>query len=64
MTKLKEMREMRGLTQAEVADKAGVRLQTYSYYEQGFRDINQAAAITVYRISQALRCAPEDLLNL
>ncbi len=61
--KLKEMREKRGMTQAELADRAGLKLGTYRMYEQGVKDINKAAAITVYKIAQVLRCAVEDLLE-
>ena len=62
--KLKEMREKRGLTQAELADRAGIKIGTYRMYEQGVKDINKAAAISVYRLAQVLRCAVEDLLEM
>ena len=62
--KLKEMREKRGYTQAELAERAGLNLGTYRMYEQGVKDINKAAAITVYKLAQVLRCAVEDLLEL
>lgn len=62
--RIKEMREKRGMTQAELADKAGISIRSLQAYEQGFKSINRAAAITVYRLAQALRCAPEDVLEL
>ncbi len=32
-------------------------------YEQGFKDINAAAVLTVYKLSKALDCAIEDLIE-
>lgn len=64
MNNLKGMREKRGLTQAELAERSGVSIRTVQAYEQGLKDINKAAAITLYRMSQILRCAIEDLLEI
>ena len=61
--KLKEIREKRGMTQAELADKSGVSVRTIQAYERGGRDINTAAASTVYKLATVLRCAVEDLLE-
>lgn len=64
MSKLKEMREKRGLTQAALADKSDINVRTLQCYEQGIKDINKAAAISVYKLAQALRCAVEDLIDV
>lgn len=63
-TKLHEMRERRGMTQAELADKSGVNLRSVQNYEQGKSPINGAAAETVYRLASALHCAVEDILEI
>ena len=62
-TKLKQIRKEKGLTQKELAEKTGTNLRTIQHYEQGSKDLNMAAAITVLRIAQALDCSIEDLLD-
>lgn len=51
---LKEARQSVGLTQAELANIAQIKLRTLQEYEQGKKDINQAAAFTVFRLACAL----------
>lgn len=63
MTKLKEVRTNKGLTQKELSDKSGVNLRILQYYEQGANDINKAQALTVYKIANALECNVEDILE-
>lgn len=64
MSNLKDMRTRRGMTQSQLADAAGISVRAVQDYEQGHKDINRAAAITVYQIAQALRCAVEDIIEL
>lgn len=64
MTNLKRIREERGLTQKELADRSRVSLRMIQYYEQGYKDINKAEALTVYTLSKALKCKVADLLEL
>ncbi len=64
MTNLKQYREKRKLSQRELAERSGVSLRTLQDYEQGRKPINQAAAITVHRIAQALGVTVEDLLEI
>lgn len=52
------------MTQAQLADAAGISVRAVQDYEQGHKDINRAAAITVYQIAQALRCAVEDIIEV
>lgn len=40
MLRLRELREYRGLSQVEVAEKLGVSRQSYNFYENGKRDPN------------------------
>ena len=63
-TKLKTVRKEKGLTQRGLAEVTGISLRTLQHYEQGSKDLNMAAAITVYAIAQALRVRMEELLDL
>lgn len=63
-TKLSIIRKSKGLSQSQLANKADVNLRTLQDYEQGKKDINAAAAITVYRLSVALGCEVKDLLEI
>lgn len=63
MTNLKRIREARGLSQAKLAEISGVNVRMIQYYEQGVKDINAAAALTVYRLAQALDSSVEFLLE-
>lgn len=62
-TNLKLIRVMSGLSQAKLAEISGVNVRMIQHYEQGAKDINAAAALTVYRLAQALNCTIEDLLE-
>ncbi len=62
-TRLYRKRKAVGLSQARLARKAGVSLRQIQLYEQGRRDINRAAAITLYKLSKVLFCTVEDLLE-
>ena len=65
MTRLQTYRQKRGLSQAQLATKAGVSVRTLQDFEQGRRDLNLAAAITVYKLADALDLSSmEDLLDL
>lgn len=64
MNRLKQHREAAGLSQSELARLSGIKLQTIQHYEQGFRDLNGARAITVYKLANALGCTVEDLLEI
>ena len=63
-TKLKTVRKEKGLTQRGLAEAAGISLRTLQHYEQGSKDLNMAAAITVYAIAEALQVRMEELLDL
>ena len=63
MTNLKKIREAVGFSQSKLAEASGVNIRMIQYYEQGVKDINAAAALTVYRLAQALDCTVEDLLE-
>lgn len=63
MTNLKRIRQENGLSQAALANASGVHLRMIQHYEQRFKDINKAEAITIYKLAQALNVAMEDLLE-
>lgn len=63
MTNLKRIREARGLSQSKLAEKSGVNVRMIQHYEQGVKDINAAAALTVHRLAMALDSTVEFLLE-
>lgn len=64
MNKLKQIRTDKGMTQKALAEATGINLRTLQHYEQGSKDFNMAAAITVYNVAQVLGVRVEDLLDL
>jgi transcriptional regulator with XRE-family HTH domain len=62
-TRLREHRDNCGMSQAELAEESGVPLPQIQLFEQGQRDINKTAAVTLYKLSKALCCRMEDLLE-
>ena len=63
MTNLKRIREASGLSQSKLAEATGVSVRMIQHYEQGVKDINVAAALTVSKLARALDCTVEDLLE-
>lgn len=63
MSKLKETRANRHMTQAELADSSGVSVRMIQKYEQGDRDINKAQGSTLFSLAKALECQIEDILE-
>lgn len=62
-SRLKFFRELRGMSQSELAEKSGVLLRTIQAYEQGYKDINKAQVITVLSLAEALECDVYDIIN-
>lgn len=62
-TRLKAKRNNCGMSQSELASESGVALRQIQLFEQRQRDINSAAAITLLRLSKALHCQIEDLIE-
>lgn len=62
-TKLKTIREHRGLSQVELADKSGVHFRSIQMYEQRVNDIDKAQGHTLYKLAKVLGCSIEDLLE-
>ena len=63
MTNLKRIREKTGLSQSGLAEKSGVSVRMIQYYEQGAKDINKAAVVTVVKLANALGVDVRDLIE-
>ena len=64
MSNLRNTRIAYNLTQKELSDRSGVNIRLIQDYEQGHKQINNAKAITVYKLSEVLGCNVRDLLEL
>lgn len=62
-TKLKALRVASGLTQLEVAEKAGLNFRTYQYYEQGNKPIEGAKLEVLLKICLALKCKLDEIID-
>lgn len=62
-TKLRSLREARGLSQRELSKISGVKLRSIQLFEQKVNDIDKAQAHTLYKLSRVLGCTIEDLLE-
>lgn len=63
MSNLKRLREEKGLSQSQLANASGANLRMIQHYEQGVKDINKANGENLYKLSKALDCQIEDLLD-
>lgn len=62
-TNLKRLRTLAGLSQSELARQSGVSLRQIQLFEQRQRDINRTQALNLLRLSRALFCRMEDLVE-
>lgn len=62
-SRLKAMREIKGLSQSELSTKSGVTLRNIQAYEIGYRDINKASVESVLKLAEALGCDITDIIN-
>ena len=62
-TKLRSLREARGLSQRELSKISGVKIRSIQLFEQKVNDIDKAQAHTLYKLSRVLGCTIEDLLE-
>lgn len=63
ITNLKRIRLDKKISQSKLAELSGVNVRLIQDYEQGHKPINNAKAITVYRLAEALDCTVGDLLD-
>lgn len=61
---LKELREEKGFSRRELAERSGVNLRSIQDYEQGHKKISSAKSETVYRLSLSLGCSVDELLEV
>lgn len=61
--KLKEMRQSRGLSQSQLAEKTGINVRTIQHYEQGSKNFDHARIDTILKICLALNCKLEDVIE-
>ena len=61
--KLKELRELKNMSQREVAGLSGINYRSYQDYEQGHKDLAKAKGDMLYRLSLTLGCSIEELLS-
>lgn len=64
MNKLKQFREKAAMSQLQLSIESGINVRMIQHYEQGVKDMNKANAITIYKLSKALGCNMEDLIEL
>lgn len=62
-TNLQYFRNLKRISQAELAERAQVNLRTLQDYEQGQKPINNARAGTVARLADVLGVSIRDLLE-
>lgn len=62
-TNLRERRVTCGFSQSELSKESGVPIRQIQLFEQRERDINKTSAITLYKLSKALHCSMEALLE-
>lgn len=60
---LQERRKEKGLSQTALAELSGVPVRVIRMYEQKERQIENAAAITVYKLAAALDTTVENLIK-
>lgn len=62
-TKLQAARIASGMSQKGLSIRAGIPVGTIQKWEQGSKNINRAAVEDVIKISKALECEIEDILE-
>ena len=62
-TSLKKLRQRAGLSQSQLAVETGIPVKTIQQYEQRRKDINKAQVEYVIRLSKALCCEPQEILE-
>lgn len=60
---LKEIRESRGMSQQDLANKSGINKRLIQAYEQGYRDINGANLSTLLTLCVALECHLSEIID-
>lgn len=61
--KLQEARKKAGLSQSQLAEKAGINVRTLQHYEQGSKVLDKARIDTILKVCLALRCRVMDVIE-
>lgn len=61
--KLKEKRMKVGLSQSQLADKAGINVRTLQHYEQGSKIFDHARIDTILKVCNALNCRFDEIIE-
>ena len=61
---LKKARLIKGFTQEALAELSGVNIKSIASYEQNPEKLNAASASTVRKLSNALGCEIEDVMQV
>lgn len=62
-TKLKALRVARGITQREMVERTGINPGTYSQYEQGVKNFDNARINVILRVCVVLNCRIDDVME-
>ena len=62
-SKLKKVRIMKGYTQEALAELSGVNIKSIASYEQNPEKLSSASVGTIYKLTDALGCDIEDVIN-
>lgn len=63
MKKLKEKRMAAGLSQSQLAEKAGLNVRVLQHYEQGTKNFDHARIDILLKYCIALNCKLSDLIE-
>lgn len=63
VTNFERVRRESGMTQQILSEKSGIPVVTLREYEQGRRNINNARAIIVVSLADALGVSVKDIMN-
>ncbi len=61
--KLQKLRLAAGLSQSQLAERAGLNLRTLQHYEQGSKDLNAARLSTILKLCNVLNCRLQDIIT-
>ena len=63
LRKIEQLRKKQNLTQAELAERSGVTIQTISYIENGHRAGDEVKVGTMMALAKGLKVKPAELLK-
>lgn len=63
MTKIKSKRLETGITQSQLAEKAGINVRVLQHYEQGSKNFDHARIDTILKVCIALDCKMSDVIE-